>query len=70
MYGLARVSTARVNNGRWEVGLIDRVGEVLSLEADAVIGFIMSPAFSYIIDVVSGVDLQAGLGGQDFELTA
>lgn len=66
MYGLAGIGFTGFEYGAWEVGLVDGIGEVLSLKTNAVVGLVMSSVLAEVIHPVGCIDLNTGFGSQYF----
>ena len=66
--GLA-VGFAGVEDGGGEMGMVDGVGIVLGFEAEGVVLFVGDVVFAdeSAVEEVGGVELEAGLGGPEFE---
>ena len=67
--GLRAVALSRAEEGGGELGLVGAVGEVLGLEAEAAplrVGALRLAAEASV-EEVAGVELDAGLGGEDLE---
>ena len=71
MHGLVGVNLSRLQENGREVRLVDRIREVLGLEANPMVLLVFLAALTDVgaVEIVPGVELDTRLRGQDLEQT-
>jgi len=66
--GVGAADFAWVEDGGWEIGVIGGIGEVLDFEAEVgAKGIGAAFAMAFAVEMIAGVKLDAGFGGEDLE---